>query len=59
MKPLGKSQRCFCRWYPKHLGQVPDPYAPATDTKGTDLAETLHQLACRLHLEAFGPSGKE
>ncbi len=38
------------RWYPD---------APATDTKGTDLAETLHLLACRLHLEAFGPSGKE
>lgn len=38
------------RWYPD---------APPTDTKGTDLAETLHQLACRLHLEAFGPSGKE
>lgn len=38
------------RWYPD---------APASDTKGTDLAETLHLLACRLHLEVYGPSGKE
>ena len=32
--------------------------APSTDTKGTDLAEAVHSLICRLELELSGPKSR-
>ena len=32
--------------------------APASDTKGTDLAEAVHALICRLELELSGPRSR-
>lgn len=32
--------------------------APPTDTKGTDFAETIHYLICRLEIELTGPRSR-